>query len=112
MGNFAVDVMWRPGIGIDSRKGTRVGDLRLSWDPFLSLYSASLRSLLENYCSPSLTYLNCLLQRNTLFYNTYARSLHTLEHTRRFLPFSHPTVHIGERKATNTTAPVFFFYAR
>lgn len=29
MGNFAVDVMWRLGIGIDSRKGTRVGDLRL-----------------------------------------------------------------------------------
>ena len=28
MGNFAVDVMWRLGIGIDSRKGTRVGDLR------------------------------------------------------------------------------------
>ena len=23
MGNFAVDVMWRLGIGIDSRKGTR-----------------------------------------------------------------------------------------
>lgn len=29
MGNFAVDVMWRLGIGIDSRKGTRVDDLRL-----------------------------------------------------------------------------------
>ena len=29
MGNFTVDVMWRLGIGIDSRKGTRVGDLRL-----------------------------------------------------------------------------------
>ena len=29
MGNLAVDVMWRLGIGIDSRKGTRVGDLRL-----------------------------------------------------------------------------------
>ena len=48
MGNFAVDVMWRLGIGIDSRKGTRVVVIyACSWDPLPRLYSASLCSLLD-----------------------------------------------------------------
>lgn len=65
MGNFAVDVMWRSGIGICRwSRGAPSGDQRLSWDPFLSLYGASLRSLLSivaNYAI-CLSILICLPQ--------------------------------------------------
>lgn len=111
MGNFAVDVMWRLGIGIHSRKGTRVGDLRLflgSPSKFVQciiFWCSLLDRLHPDYPPPSLIF--CLPQPTDhthyhFLYTTNARSLWTTHAILFFLL-------IGERKE-NTTAREFFFF--
>lgn len=62
------------------------GDLRLSWDPFLSLYSASLRSLLDQ--STALLHILIVYHDSTLLWKStllFATSLlHTID-TRLYL---------------------------
>jgi hypothetical protein len=55
MGNFAVDVMWRLGIGIDSRKGTRVWVIyACSWDPPSKIVQCIFVLLARLSCYPDL----------------------------------------------------------
>lgn len=104
MGNFAVDVMWRLGIGIDSRKGTRVGDLRLFLGSPSKIVQCIFVLLALDRLLHIFNFLSAYPQHSLLFRHYYRRTF-PLDYTTPFYSF----YTIGVRKGKPATARDLFF---